>query len=148
MEKQAADRIAELESQNATLRELIGEIVESKTAFQTQWDKDALAALEQMEKSEDNKLTDKLKDLLARCKCGVFLTVNQHRDYYETAKKTLDEAQGHECPPEIEDDVRRVMIETDTIIRIQFYPRTPISSYEIWHHDLDAALDAALACFD
>jgi len=106
------------------------------------------AMLEQMEKSEDNKLTDKLKDLLARCKCGVFVTVNQHRDYYETAKKTLDEAQGHECPPEIEDDVRRVMIETDTIIRIQFYPRTPSSSYEIWHHDLDAALDEALDVFD
>ncbi len=52
MEKQAADRIAELESQNATLRELIGEIVESKTVFQTQWDKDALAAPEQMEKAE------------------------------------------------------------------------------------------------
>jgi hypothetical protein len=48
----AADRIEELESQNATLRELISEIVESKTAFQTQWDKDATAALEQMEKAE------------------------------------------------------------------------------------------------
>lgn len=46
----AADRIKELESHNATLRELISEIVESKTAFQTQWDKDAMAALEQMEK--------------------------------------------------------------------------------------------------
>ena len=46
MEKHAADRIAELESQNATLRELISEVVESKTVFQTQWDKDALAALE------------------------------------------------------------------------------------------------------
>ena len=52
MEKQAADRIAELESQNATLRELISEVVESKTVFQTQWDKDALAALEQMEKAK------------------------------------------------------------------------------------------------
>lgn len=48
----AADRIKELESQNATLRELISEVVESKTVFQTQWDKDALAALEQMEKAE------------------------------------------------------------------------------------------------
>lgn len=55
MEKQAADRIAELESQNATLRELISEVVESKTVFQTQWDKDALAALEQMEKAETVK---------------------------------------------------------------------------------------------
>lgn len=46
MEKHAADRIKRLESQNATLRELISEVVESKTVFQTQWDKDAMAALE------------------------------------------------------------------------------------------------------
>jgi hypothetical protein len=43
----AADLIEKLECQNATLRELISEIVESKTAFQTQWDKDATVALEQ-----------------------------------------------------------------------------------------------------
>jgi hypothetical protein len=46
MEKDAADRIEELEAQLVTLRELISEIVESKTTFQTQWDKDAMAALE------------------------------------------------------------------------------------------------------
>jgi len=45
----AADCVEELEAQNTTLRELIGEIVESKTAFQSQWDKDALAALEGFE---------------------------------------------------------------------------------------------------
>lgn len=49
---EAADRIEELESHNETLRELISEVVESKTVFQTQWDKDALDALEQMEKAE------------------------------------------------------------------------------------------------
>ena len=38
------------------------------------------------------------------------------------------------------------MIETDTIVVLQFYPDTPIGSYSIWHHDLDAALDAALSC--
>jgi len=47
MEKHAAAaRIEELEAQNATLRELISEVVESKTVFQSQWDKDAMAALE------------------------------------------------------------------------------------------------------
>ena len=89
---------------------------------------------------------DKLKTLLARCKCGLFLTVNEHRDSYDSAEETLDDARGYECPPNISDDVRAVMIETDTIIRLQFYPDTPISSYEVWHHDLDAALDAALGC--
>lgn len=27
---------------------------------------------------------DKLKKLMARCKCGVYLAVNEHRDYYDT----------------------------------------------------------------
>lgn len=92
-------------------------------------------------------MTDKLKQLIARCKCGVFVSINEHRDYYKSAADTLEDAKGYECPPEIEADVRAKMIETDTIIRVQFYPDTPIGSYEIWHHDLDDALDQALSCF-
>jgi len=90
---------------------------------------------------------DKLKELLSLCKCGVFVTVNEHRDYYETAAQHLEGAKTFECPPEINDEVRAQMIALDTIIKIQFYPDTPIGSYEIWHHDLDAALDQSLACF-
>ena len=92
--------------------------------------------------------TDKLKELVDRCKCGVYVTVNTHRDYYETAEQALEEYARYECPPEIEDDVRRVMIETNTVINVQFYPHSPIGSYDIYHHDLDAALDEALACLD
>lgn len=91
-------------------------------------------------------MMDKLKALLARCKCGVFVTVNEHRDYYATAAKALDDAEGVECPPRIAPDVRAKMIELDTIIQIQFYPDTPIGSHQIWHHNIDAALDMALAC--
>lgn len=91
---------------------------------------------------------DKLKDLMSRCKCGVFVTVNEHRDYYVTAEQSLEEMAGYECPPEITDEVRQKMIDTDTIINVHFYPDTPISSYDIYHHDLDAALDEALGCFD
>ena len=88
----------------------------------------------------------KLMQLLGRCKCGVYLTVNEHRDYYQSAELTLEEAEERECPPEIAPDVRAQMIKSDTIVRLQFYPDTPIGSYEIWHHDIDAALDRALAC--
>jgi hypothetical protein len=89
---------------------------------------------------------DKLKCLLARCKCGVFLTVNEHRDYYNTVAEALEKLGGIGCPPRIADDVRAAMIATDTIISIQFYPHTPIGSYSVYHHDLDAALEQALAC--
>jgi hypothetical protein len=93
-------------------------------------------------------LMDKLAILLARCKCGVFLTVNQHRDYYQTAEQALEEAAKFECPPEIDSNVRAEMIRTNTIVELQFYPDTPIGSYDIWHHSLDAALDEALACLE
>lgn len=91
---------------------------------------------------------DKLKQLLARCKCGVFLTVNEHRDYYQSATERLDELACMECPPEYTDEVRAKMIETNTIIELQFYPDTPIGSYTVLHYDLDSALDEALGCVD
>lgn len=90
---------------------------------------------------------EKLQKLLDKCKCGVHLTVNQHRDYYQTAEEELKEKEGYECPPEIEPEVRAVMIEKNIIIDLQFYPHTPIGSYSIYHYDLDMALDEALACF-
>lgn len=87
---------------------------------------------------------DKLKKLLMRCKCVVFITVNEHRDYYNTAAQSIEEARLHECPPEIDADVEKIMVDTNTIVCLQFYPDTPIGSYEIWHYDIDAALDKAL----
>lgn len=90
---------------------------------------------------------DKLKQILARCKYGVFLTVNEHRDYYITAEEEISGAKAYEYPPDLSPEVEAKMIETDTIIRLQFYPDTPTGSYEIWHYDLDAAIDAALATF-
>ena len=87
-----------------------------------------------------------LKVLLARCKYGVSLQVNDHRDYYNTAEEALEEARGYECPPEISDPVRKIMIDTNTIITCQFFPDTPIGSYDVWHYDLDECLKECLKC--
>jgi hypothetical protein len=90
---------------------------------------------------------DKLKHLLGRCKCGVYVQVNAHRDMYDTAAQWW-EAQDifgdslADTPPE----VRAEMIRLDTIVDVQFYPATPVSFFRVAHYDLDAALDAALAC--
>lgn len=85
---------------------------------------------------------DKLKELLSRCKCGVYVEVNEHRDVYESAEQRLANEER-----EIDADVRAKMIELNTIVRIQFYPNTPVGFYVIHHYDLEAALDQALACF-
>ena len=91
---------------------------------------------------------DALKTLLARCKCGVFLTVNEHRDYYETPAQRLERYAGFECPPNISDEVRAGILSSGTIVELNFYPDTPIGSYHIVHHDLDEALRLALGCLD
>lgn len=88
----------------------------------------------------------KLARLIARCKAGVHLTVNEHRNYYESAEHRIDDwYAGLECPPTIDAETRRLMIETDTIVDLIFYPDTPIGSYHIVHYDLDHALVEALA---
>jgi hypothetical protein len=90
-------------------------------------------------------MMDKLKYLLSHCKCGIFITVNEHRDIYQSVQDALEEIDARD--PEISDDVRKKMIETDTIINIHFYPLTPIGFYDIYHYDLEMALDDALSCF-
>jgi hypothetical protein len=86
------------------------------------------------------KLTDKIQELISRCKCGVSVEVNEHRNYYDSASKYMDEL----FDPDIDTDIKEKMIETDTIICIQFYPHTPIGFHIIYHYDLDIALDDAL----
>lgn len=93
-------------------------------------------------------MQDKLKELLARCKCGVYLTVNEHRDYYDTPEQRLDELQSRECPPEISDEVRSGILSSGNIVELQFYPNTPVVFYVIVHHDVDEALRLALQCLD
>lgn len=92
---------------------------------------------------------DKLKELLSLCKCGVYVTVNEHRDIYESAELFLSEmsSQGGHEDLQIDPAVKARMIETNTIVQVQFYPNTPISFYVIRHYDLEAALDEALSCF-
>ncbi|MCK5235830.1 MAG: hypothetical protein KAR06_02500 [Deltaproteobacteria bacterium] len=93
-------------------------------------------------------MEEKLKKIFARCKCGVYLIVNQHRDYYQTAEDKLKELDLLEATDEIDPEVRRLMIETNTVVDLQFYPDTPLGSYSIYHYDIDAAIDEALECLE
>lgn len=88
---------------------------------------------------------DALKRLLARCKCGVFLTVNEHRDYYENVHDFIADRGDLD---KISPSVLQAMIETNTIIELQFYPDTPVGFYVVWHHDIDAALEEAMSCLE
>lgn len=88
---------------------------------------------------------DKLQKLIQRCKNSVNLTVNSHRDYYETATDNLKEyEENHGEKLNIPLDVRKIMEETNTVINLQFYPDTAIGSYDLYHFDIDKILDIAL----
>lgn len=88
-----------------------------------------------------------LNELVRRCKCGVHVTFNEHRDYYQTAAVYIAELLDHEAPPTISPDVMEKMILADTIVQVQFYPQTPIGFYVVYHYDLDAALAECLTVF-
>jgi len=92
---------------------------------------------------------DKLKMLLDGCKCGVFLAVNEHRDYYDSVQtKIMEIERNREMCGEgpLDEEIKSGMIQTGNIVELQFYPDTPIGSYSIYHYDIDKALDEALEC--
>jgi len=79
---------------------------------------------------------NKFKFIMEHCKCSVSLTINDHRDMYESVEYFLDgRVEG------IDKDILNGMIESDTMINCQFYPDTPIGFYSIYHYDLDKCLD-------
>ena len=87
----------------------------------------------------------KLYKLIDRCKCGVDIAVNNHKNYYETVE------QHFKSNPILEDylsdidaDIYQKMKDFDTIIEIHFYPDTAVGFYKIFHYDLDMAIDEAL----
>ena len=89
---------------------------------------------------------DKLKELISRCECGVYVQVNAHRDVYQTVAQWFEDQASCGFPlGNIPPEVCAEMVRLDTMVEVQFYPDTPVGFYNVVHFDLDAALDAALA---
>lgn len=87
----------------------------------------------------------KFDELIKKCKCGIHLTINIHRDYHETVEQHFESNPlEEEKLGDINVDIYEKMKELDTIVELQFYPDTPIGSYTVYHYNLDGALDGAL----
>ena len=80
---------------------------------------------------------EKLKQLVSKCKASVEISINTHKDYYESVAK-------HVAKERVDKDILDVMIAKDTVIAVSFYPDTPIGFYTVYHYDIDLAMDAAL----
>jgi hypothetical protein len=88
---------------------------------------------------------DKLNKLIQKCKCGVYIAINSHRDYYETVEQHFKQNLINQEELEgIDNDIYEKMKETNTMIELQYYPHTPIGFYKVYHYDLEMAIDEAL----
>ena len=90
-------------------------------------------------------MNDNLIELINLCKCSVTLEVNDHRDYYQTILEYIDDnCSNKSIWNETPEEVKKIMIETDTLIELQFYPNTPIGFYRVYHYDVNQAISEAL----
>lgn len=84
-----------------------------------------------------------MKKILSKCKCGVFLSCNEHRNYYQSVREWILENMAQDEIKEIPEDVLDKMIETDTAFVLQFYPTAPIGFHILYHYDYDELIKQA-----
>lgn len=89
----------------------------------------------------------KLQQLIELCKCEINISINPHRNYYETVEEYLKDSFDGLAFEETDNAVIDEMIKRDTIVQIQYYPNTPIGFNVQYHYNIDMALDAALEQF-
>lgn len=87
-----------------------------------------------------------MKELIEQCKCSVGLEANRHRDYYQSIESYINEINSRVSEPEIDEEMKKEMIEKDTIIELIIYPDTPIGSYRIYGTDYDYIIKQAKDC--
>jgi hypothetical protein len=88
-----------------------------------------------------------IKQLISLCKASVTIQVNYHRDMYQTVEEYINEhfsGSDTSVSNEISNDVYAKMIALDSVVIIQFYPRTPVGSYTVYHYDIDEAMKECL----
>ena len=82
----------------------------------------------------------KFKELVSLCKASVEISVNDHKDYYESVEQHINEKERENIKKDIFDE----MVKRNTIVKVQAYPHTPIGCYVVYHYDIDMAVDITL----
>ena len=83
---------------------------------------------------------NRLKEIMEKCKGSVTLSINEHRDCYETIPDFIHDDFLEDIPK----DILAEMIERDTCLELRWYPWTPIGFRIRHHYDLDQLLDEVL----
>jgi len=87
-------------------------------------------------------------EIIRRCKCGVFFYANTHRDIYQSVEDKIIKISSDDNDILIDENIKKKMIETNTILELQFYPNTPIGFYRIFHYDYDKLIEEAKKILD
>lgn len=87
-----------------------------------------------------------MEQLIKRCKCGIYLDINIHKDLYQKTEEAIKKINENEN--EIDEDMAKRMIKEDMIISLQFYPNTPVGFYKIYGTSYDEVIKQALEVID
>ncbi len=72
-------------------------------------------------------------------KCGLFLSHNEHRDYYQKAEDWIKETDYHWK----DEESKMRAISNDEVWTLHWYPDTPIGSYSVAAPTLEELLEFA-----
>ena len=86
---------------------------------------------------------DKLQRLINHCEGEVALVINEHKSNYLSVAEYLNRFLS-EYIDDIPTSELRMMIITDTIVDLHYYPISPIGFHKILAHDVETALNLAL----
>lgn len=88
---------------------------------------------------------DDFQKLINRCKCGVYLSVNEFKDDYEDIQSHVQSMSDIALDFNVDEDIKDKMVELDTFVELTFYPDTPIGSYTVYHYSVEAAIAQAIS---
>ena len=77
-------------------------------------------------------------------KCGLYLTHNRHKDFYEEIGKYVNGGHRGTADSFKDDETRERSIKTDEIWELQWYPNTPVGFYAVAAPTLEECLKYAL----
>lgn len=73
-------------------------------------------------------------------KCGLFLTHNEHKDYYESVESWVSNFESWK-EDFIDEEDMNLCFKTDECWSLQWYPETPIGSYVVRASTLEKLMD-------
>ena len=90
-----------------------------------------------------------IKKLQELNKCGLYIKINEHKDYYQSTEDAIKYLiHNEELDYKIDKEIIENMLKHDCIVNIIAYTRTPVSIYDLYHYDIDEAIKIILTCID